>query len=233
MRIARGLHNLTPKTQDLTFYLYGLVATWLLALSSFYFVFDFLDLEVSYASHPVLFSLYYLFFLALTFVLYQRNLQEVYKRVSSSTWIQAGVFTLGVFVYFFVLQFVVEQQNMPPGDLFGSAQFLHAGFTYAVPKFFEIVLQQQFIVLFAIACLHLTRNVVKATALYAFGFGVAHAPLVLYLSTDLALMFVAASVMAGIIFPLVLFAVRGGIVYTYMVHWMFYVVISAYMLLVL
>ena len=215
-----GFVNARVFARNLPLYIYGLITTWLIGLGAYPLVFTSFGLTPSYALHPFYFSLYFLFFLCVVRFLYAANLKEIFSHIAVSAWR-----ALTVFHIFLIIFFVYLSQNflLPPTDpSLLLVQFYTPTMGYMLVKTFEVALQQLFIVLLVLALDAVFKNHLKISIGFAAGFLAAHLPLALILPFPFVLLFAPAAAGAGFLFPYILLKTKNGFVYTYMLHWLFY-----------
>jgi len=96
-------------------------------------------------------------------------------------------------------------------------------YRYIVSKSFNILFQQMGVLCVVALLKDLAFSYFSIMLLFAFAFGITH--IYLYRKKIISLIaeiFIPASFLGGFIFPLILLNVSYGIVYTYMIHWSFY-----------
>jgi hypothetical protein len=199
----------------------------------YYILLPALGIDASYNESPTAIAVYYVIWAVIAVATF-RPLYGHWSRYAEWPWFETRIASLMVwsFALFGPLLFVVfvlpalppigwSQSRNPPELRVASAW-------YFLPKSTEIVFQQLLIValVLALAARRCTTGTIMACS--AAVFGGAHALLIF---ADVPLGYVArfmiAAAVFGLMFPYFILRLRNGLAYSYMVHWLYYVVTVA------
>ncbi len=101
--------------------------------------------------------------------------------------------------------------------------FLKLDDKYLVSKSFEIFFQQVLIVLLVALLQDHGFSLFRIMIVFALLFGIAHAYLIHSKGRLFGSFFIVSSVLSAVIFPFLIIRVPWGFVYSYFVHWLFYI----------
>ena len=200
------------------------VTTWLALWSGVWGLFyALLSMGINYISRPLVTALFFL--VATFFVLgvykdvFRKGIDELKSIPSLVLSLSLGVSILVYLVFPMLLRrpdsLIVQNPAM---------FFLHFDLRYLFAKVFDIMFQQTLI--FMLVRLLLGRGLSRGLTclLCVILFGLAHTYLLCHKGYVLGMYFVAFSMVAGWIFPLLISKYRNGVAYTFSIHWMFYIV---------
>ncbi len=215
-----------PQTENLGVYALSILVIWGLAVSVGREVFDQLGIAHSYVAHPVAHTVFYLLISGLLVVLYYEKARRIWMRLCPWEY----VVNLVPF-YILLALFLAWIAHYGPHSLalvYPEVQFLQVGFSYIFPKTGEILFQQIVISLIVMALATRIHSRLTVSLLFAGIFTLAHLPLVLFLETPFVAVLAGGGFVAGLVFPYLILTMRCGIVYTFMLHWLFYVGLITY-----
>lgn len=95
---------------------------------------------------------------------------------------------------------------------------------YFLSKSFEILFQQIMIALLAIWLLSSGLAFFMVVFAFALIFGLGHVPNLFFGNKSIGLFFLIASIVSSFAFPFLILNVEWGFVYSYIVHWVFYII---------
>ncbi len=101
--------------------------------------------------------------------------------------------------------------------------FLKLDNKYLASKFFEILFQQILIVLLIIWLSKLEFSILGIIVYFTVLFGLGHLYLIYSIGKLFGTIFTIASIFSAIIFPILIVYVPWGFIYSYFIHWMFYI----------
>ncbi len=137
------------------------------------------------------------------------------------------LFTIGIFLYSFV-----RNNFNPPVKLIEKNPklfFLRLDDRYFASKSFEILFQQLLIILLIIWLDQSGFSIVFIIIFFALLFGfVGHVHLIHSRGKSFGLIFVASSMLSSVIFPVLIIYLPWGFVYSYIVHWFFYIILGLF-----
>ncbi len=104
-------------------------------------------------------------------------------------------------------------------------------YPFVLAKTGEIMFQQICVVLlvFALADIYTSISVIAVS--YALVFGAMHAPLFLVLRARFAVAFTLAAFASGFVIPPLVLLVEGGVMYSFVLHWSFYIALAYFIYL--
>ncbi len=145
-----------------------------------------------------------------------------------SIWISGGL-SLGLAGLAWVLLYILSRLPAVQGTLHAPyTDLLFANSWYFLPKALEILAQQILITVLVFELYHRFKSLKEVIIGYAICFGGAH--ILLYSITGAptlyALIMIVASVLSALIFPYFILKIRGGLVYTYAIHLIFYIILG-------
>jgi len=106
-----------------------------------------------------------------------------------------------------------------------DAEFLFMNLPYVIVKTVEIAFQQLFVTILVLL-LHqnLGMNFLELTLYFLVFFGVVHFLLLFFMDIKFVLLYSIAAMLASFIFPFMILNIQYGLVYNYIIHWMFYLI---------
>ena len=230
----RPVSDLAPADNDLKAPLYEVLATiaalWALANVGYFGIFPALGYPISYNEAPIAIALYFLFWTVVS-INYFRRLFSAWFAGGSSLWVY-GALSFGVAAAVAALISLLSQlpalqgpTAAPYTDLLLSTPW------YFLPKAAEVWMQQVLITILVLELHYRFRSYKKVLIGYAAIFGGTH---VLLFALSGAPIPYAASMTAGalgstFLFPYLLLRVRGGLVYAYAIHLIFYILLAMFL----
>lgn len=139
---------------------------------------------------------------------------------------------LVILLYFFLLLFYSILDNIPKIssilDVNPGLYVLITENVYILTKSLEIFYQQITIaILVFLLNFRLNLTTKKITHIFTTVFVLLHLFNLLYMPLIFAIIFILGSFVAGLVFPKMIIKNRDGFIYTYLLHWLFYVVLDA------
>ncbi|MFA7309371.1 MAG: hypothetical protein WC050_00515 [Candidatus Paceibacterota bacterium] len=183
-------------------------------------------IPLGYTTHPIFVTLYALAWIGISLFNFQNELDDwhpVPDRVRARVTLVLLFAVLGVF-YTYVL---------PALPVVGAAVWwsslptLGGDPIFIIPKAFDIFFQQVLIIVSILALSRLFTDIRVVSLFYALGFGLAHLSLLLQGSAlPYAGILAIAALGSAVVFPYLILRVKNGVVYTYSLHWLFYVALA-------
>lgn len=204
-----------------------IAALWVLANVGYYVILPVLGYQLSYNSAPIVIAGYFLLW-ALISTAYFWNLLKKNVIKKHHIWIY-GILSLGSaaliwgLLYLFSFLPILRIPQLP-----FNTDILFSTPWYFLPKSIEILVQQILITVLVLE-LYFRFNSLKETVIgYAICFGGAH---ILLFSingapTPYALLMIVGSLLSALIFPYLILRVRGGFIYAYTIHLVFYIILA-------
>ena len=201
-----------------------LTGLWMLANAGHVIIFPALGLGLSYNAEPISIAGYFLVWAGVT-LFYYWDLFAVWFPTANHIWKYVGLslacagLVWGLLYAFSFLPILRGLQMAPSTDI------LFANPWYFLPKSAEVLMQQLLIVVLVLELhfrLHSLRNVVIG---YAICFGGAHVLFFLIngAPTAYAAIMTVGALASALVFPYLILRVRGGLVYSYTIHLLFYI----------
>ena len=202
---------------------------WVAVFSIYHLVLPMVGAPLSYLGDPVLTAAYFLAWCSGLLALYPRTLKRAYlsQGLDAYALLIAFLSFLAVF-YGGVMPFFTTGIEMPP---YPVDHFVSPGSAYLLPKMAEIALQQSIIVALLLLLASYRNSLIFVSIAYALIFGAAHIILLMDVGLQFTIIFGGAAMLSAIIFPYLILRVRNGIVYSFMVHWAFYLVLTLWYIL--
>jgi hypothetical protein len=204
-----------------------IAAFWVLANVGYYVILPMLGYQLSYNSAPIVIAAYFLLW-ALISTAYFWELFKNHFTAKYKIWTYS-ILSLGSAALIWGLLYLFSSLPIPHGpNLAPYTDILFATPWYFLPKSTEILVQQ---ILISVLLLEfsLRFNSLKETIIgYAICFGGAHV-LLFYIGNapiPYAIIMIAGSLLSALIFPYLILRVRGGFVYSYMIHLIFYILLA-------
>lgn len=222
------LYHKHPDADTPLYWVLGEVAAlWAIVNAGYYMLQPLFGLELSYNSSPFVIAGYYAVWVAISLA-YFWDLFKKKVTVKYHIWLY-GLLSLSSAGAIVGLLYIFSQLPILQG--ISSAPYTDILFAtpwYFLPKSIEILIQQ---ILIAVMVLELsfhfpTLREIKIA--YAVCFGGAHVLLfsITGAPTPHAAMMITGSVLSALIFPPLILRVRGGFVYAYMIHLLFYILLA-------
>lgn len=199
----------------------GLALIWFGSLSGMY-LFDIFGVEYHYTRNPVLVSAYLTVWVAILLAFFPRTLRKVQVgEMLDSLALLAAFF--GVIALFYGVLLPLLTPPLELAARFPEAALFDAGPAYIIPKALELVLQQGIVVALVLLLASYLPSFKEVVMMYAFLFTVAHLALVAFWPENtIYLIYTLAAFCSSLFFPYLILEVKNGFVYSYMVHWLFY-----------
>ncbi len=219
-----GAHHVEPQTRSLATTLGLIGAAWLAADAGYYFALPLLTEPLSYNAAPTVIGLYYAAWIAIAVTAF-RSLYRGWipheNSIPAHGFIWTGIGALALFAVYAVpaLPKIVWTETWSPPELMRVTPW------YFLPKSIEILFQQLLIAatVFALSAHRVSIRTMSIGC--ALLFGASHLLLAFGgVPFGYVLRFVAAATAFGLLFPYLILRVRNGFLYSYGVHWLYYVV---------
>ncbi len=202
---------------------------WIVANAGFFVVFPLFGYEISYNASPITFSLYFLFWTAVSVSSFS-DLFYALVPAPSRIWLYGIVsLTCAALVWFllYVLSLtpVLQGPNLAP-----YSDILFASPWFFLPKSIEVLMQQTLIAALVYALKERFHTMKRIMVAYMATFGLIHVLMFVAGSpTAYATIMTAAAVASALIFPVLLLRVRGGFALSYTIHLVFYILIALFL----
>jgi hypothetical protein len=204
-----------------------IAALWTLANVGYYIVLPLFGYQLSYNSAPIVISGYFLLW-ALISTAYFWNLFKKNVAKNYHIWIY-GILSLGSAALIWGLLYLFSFLPILQGPhLSAYTDILFATPWYFLPKSIEILVQQVLITVLVLEFYSRFNSLKETIGSYAICFGGAHIILFSINGTPTlyAITMIVGSLLSALIFPYLILRVRGGFVYSYMIHLIFYILLA-------
>ena len=132
------------------------------------------------------------------------------------------LFIFNSFAYRYVDKFFPDYKKAFEAD--GTLYFAKFDNKYLFSKSFEIFYQQIMIALLSIWLAESGLSFFAIGFVFALVFGLGHILLFFYSRKSVGLFFLIASVISSFVFPFLILMVQWGFIYSYIFHWIFYII---------
>jgi hypothetical protein len=109
-----------------------------------------------------------------------------------------------------------------------EAPFFNYGPLYVLPKTVEICFQQALVIESIYIVAAYTRRFVVTSLTFGLLFAAIHMVSVLYDPSPITVAMVLVAAVAGALMPTLVLRVRNGVVYSFALHWLFYVLLAVH-----
>jgi len=196
---------------------------WILTWLILWFLIFFLRVKgFDYTSHPIIISAAFLIaslIILLLFFCHYAIFKTKFNWVPFAILFGSICFAFGGF-YLISNIFAAPQTNL---DISKFDSFFDVSYAYLFVKLFDILFQQMLIVLLAAFLIENKASVSKSILFFVVLFLVVHLPILFTWNSLVGLYYLSAAVAAGIIFPLLIEKLKYGFIYSFIVHYLFYV----------
>ena len=202
-------------------------ALWTLANVGYYIILPLFGFHLNYNSAPIVIAGYFFSWAMIgTFFFWDLFAKNVPKK--SRIWLY-GILSLASagliwgMLYLFSSLPILQTPYLPiKTDILFSTPW------YFLPKSIEILVQQMLIAVLVLEFYSRFNSLKETIIAYAICFGGAH---ILLFSlngapTLYAIMMIIGSVLSALIFPYLISRVRGGFIYAYVIHLVFYIILA-------
>lgn len=203
---------------------------WALANLGYYLIFYVFGSGLSYNSAPVAIAFYFLVWVFLS-IFYFWKLFSRWFTLDSLIWVY-GALSLAFAACIWELLYIFSLFPALRGpELAPYTDILFATPWYFLPKAIEIWVQQILISILILEFYVHFRSLKKVIVGYALCFGGAHVLLFSLTGapTLYALFMTTGAVLSSLLFPYLILRVKGGFVYTYVLHLLFYIFLAMFL----
>jgi len=200
---------------------------WAAALGGYHVFFPLMGFDADYSTTPIAVALYYTVWLCVSLYTFRHILKGSLVMEDHPLRILLASIGFGALIWFTVIGLAGLSPDSP-GTL---GTDLHPTAWYFFPKTFEILVQQLLFASLILALARHTRSLRAIATSYGIIGTIGHLALVVILwpAYQLPLFLTGAAIASAFVFPYLILRVRGGFLYSYMIHWTFYAVIVYWM----
>jgi hypothetical protein len=189
------------------------------------FIFSFQSEGINYVKN---FAVSCAYFALIIFLLYETFGEHLKARANNFSLKEIGIasvlIAVSVYVYWILNHFVI---SLDYGSIRNTLAYpLQIKNSFLITKAFEIMFQQAF---FIISIDYLFKNQLKTSYdIIIFGFYsfLIHLPIIFILDSSLAWVILFSSFAAGMLFSYCIIKYKNGFLYSYIIHYSFYVLIG-------
>jgi hypothetical protein len=99
-------------------------------------------------------------------------------------------------------------------------------YRYLLSKPFDILFQQLMILLLIFLLQKYISSPFSLVVLFGLIFGLIHSPILIFKKNKWGKILFTSSFLAGLIFPLIIISFPAGLLYSFSIHWLFYLIIG-------
>jgi len=132
------------------------------------------------------------------------------------------LFIIIILVYHFFNKHVKKPLNLMKSN--PDQYFLLMNYKYLFSKSFDILFQQVQILVLVLLLFNSGFSLVKIVIIFSALFGLVHVFNIPLAGKYFGLYYFLASILAGVLFPLLIINFKYGFVYSYILHWIFYLI---------
>ncbi len=176
----------------------------------------------SYTKGFIITSAYYLLVSIIVILVFRKHFYIVFKEFSAIPFVFLGGIILASFAtYWFANLYLGSIINSIAGISIGELESI--SYSYLITKIFEILVQQTFIVLLISFYIEAKMSLKKLVLTFILFFGGIH--LVVFYTEGILIggYYFFSSLIAGILFPIIIKKYNCGFIYTFSIHYGFYV----------
>jgi hypothetical protein len=200
---------------------------WGVSNLGYYLIFPALGISLSYNAAPFAIAGYF-FVWALFSALYFWDILSTRILARARPWIDV----VHTFIYALVatlLLYIFSKMSLMTGPSMAPySDLLFASPWYFLPKAAEILVQQVLIVVLILKLSERITSLFRLLLIYAFTFGSIHLSMYVIVGAPMpyGLTMTIAALISTIFFPYLILRIHGGVVYTYMIHLLFYIILA-------
>lgn len=183
-------------------------------------------MDINMIKNHIYSAIYFLFWSIVLFLVFEPWLSDIITEFN----IVPIIILVFLFLVSSLIYYLLKHKLKPPKKLmkrYPKEKFLTLSYRYLFSKSFDILFQQMAVVIAVIMLAKSGVDFVTLTFGFALVFGFLHARIV-QKEGSIGWIYVIASTFAGIIFPYLILEVNYGFIYTYILHWMYYLLLGVY-----
>ena len=205
-----------------------IIGLWVIANGGYYVIFPLLGLGLSYNTAPIAIACYFFVWAGISIFSFW-DIFTRWLKVEHRIWVYI-MWSLGSASLIWALLYALSLLPILSGlHLAPATDILFASPWYFLPKSAEVLVQQILITTLVLELSFRFRSFKNVLIAYALCFGGAHVLLFFFFSTTAAVYaatMMLAALLSTFIFPYLILRVRGGFVYTYLIHLLFYIFLA-------
>lgn len=181
---------------------------------------------IDYIKKYYLTSLYFLFMSLLPVIIFWEDFSSYnFQWEFLPILLIASTFILNILMYNYIRKNYKKPEKLIKQNPLNF--FLRLENKYLVSKSFNILFQQVMILILVIL-LKQSLSLDKIIISFAIFFGLGHLFLSFFMGKFFSIFFTIFAVLSAIIFPIIILYVPSGFIYTYIIHWIFYISIGLF-----
>jgi hypothetical protein len=201
----------------------GILALWAGAYIGFIAILPLLGFGISYATHPFESTAYYLVWAGIACLCFPHTVARVQLSQSARAYGSFVLFMSAVALFYGVIL------SLLPGYAPATAStnfFLNTDRHFFLPKFAELLFQQILIAATILSIASFERNLLFVSLMYGVLFGFAHVFVLFEIPPAYVGILALGAVSSAALFPYLILRVENGFIYSFMIHWLFYIVLT-------
>ena len=217
------MHTTNIKIMKTFFKIFSLSILWFLVWAIFAFYLQ--PQGIDYSNNYLLTVIYFLLLIVALTSIFKKQMDGYIENFSPKDLLAMVIFSVGVSLLYYIIS-IVSAGSPLNAIKSGLPSILQLDERFFIAKAFDIMFQQAF---FMISIYYLfDNNVKKSTDMLLFGLYVMiiHFP-ILFMDSPMGKIFFMSSFFAGLIFSYCITKSKKGFIYSYMVHFGFYVILAA------
>jgi hypothetical protein len=207
-----------------------IVVLWVVSFVLFTEVPELFGYELSYSTHPFLSALYYAAWLGAFLGMYPECWERVYMSFGARWYVLLGG-ALGVATVFYthIIPLITTPAEITAVvALHPEAPFFSYGPLYILPKTVEILFQQALVIESIFIVAGYTRRFVVTSLTFGLLFALVHLVSLVYDPSPITIAMVIVAWVSGMLMPYLVLKVQNGVVYSFALHWLFYVLLAVH-----
>lgn len=185
--------------------------------------------ELNYIKNYIKVSLVFFFGTCVLFFLYLSYLKQFFIEFSLTPFLILFIFYLLAFLIYCFMKNHLNKHVIQQNELRRIYSTSMSNY-YLISKSFNILFQQMAVI--CVVALLKDLGFTTVTIMLLFGFAFAFTHIYFYKTKKasmIAKIFIPASFIGGLVFPLIITIIQYGIIYTFIVHWLFYIFLGVFM----
>ena len=205
-----------------------IVVLWTIFNIGLYIVLPYFGFQSSYNASPFIITIYYVL-CALATLFYFSEIFKKWINQDSKIVIHSLIGLVSFIILFVLVNTLSYLPQLSTPKYFPYADIILSTPWYFLPKSIEIFIQQLLISVLVIELYAKYQSLKTVIFGYIFCFGSAHVLLFLLngSSLDYSAFMTVSAVLSAFVFPYLMLKVSGGFLYSYIIHFTFYIILAA------
>lgn len=197
----------------------------------YYYLIPIFGFELSYNTEPIIISIYFLLWAVFTFV-YFKNIFLENLSFDRKLWKYVFLlifFNILTFVFLYSFSTLATEEIKSSSDFFSAyLEILFANEWFFLPKASEVLFQDLLIFVLVVSMYKKYGSIKQVIYIYLALFGSVHLLQLFATNTEqnYFLLIMLGAIMSSFVFPRLILEVKGGFMYVFTIHFLFYVLLS-------